>query len=92
MYHISANLALGRREKNIWGTKSSRGRQIGYKRTPKKWQPFLDIKFLCMAPKKLTAGGVPDGNVPPLLNAKHLWVKLYLVQKLKGGYSTYEDF
>ena len=25
MYHTSANLAFGRREKNIWGTKSSRG-------------------------------------------------------------------
>ena len=80
MYHISANLAFGRREKNIRGTKSSRGRQIVYKRAPKKlatFFSFFDIKFSWGANK---INGAPDGNVTPWLNyAKHLWVKLYMV-------------
>ena len=38
MYHISANWGFGRRKKNIWGTKSSSGRQkdFKFKRAPKK--------------------------------------------------------
>ena len=36
MYHISANLELGRRENDIWGYKYKKlqGRQKGYKRAP----------------------------------------------------------
>ena len=59
MNHISANLAFGRREKNVWGN-------IGYKRSPKN--------------KRGGGGRAPDSNVTPLLNAKHFWVKLYMVK------------
>ena len=35
MYHISANLAFGRREKNIWVYKKLQGAPKGYKWTSK---------------------------------------------------------
>ena len=36
MYHISANLAFGRREKNIWGYKKLQGGKKPIRKTDKK--------------------------------------------------------
>ena len=36
MYHISANLAFGRREKNIWGYKKLQGGKKPIRKTEKK--------------------------------------------------------
>ena len=46
MYHISANLAFGRREKNIWGYKKLQGGKKPIRKTEKKWRPFFFFFFL----------------------------------------------
>ena len=38
MYHISANLAFGRREKNIWGYKKLQGGKMPIRKTEKNEQ------------------------------------------------------
>ena len=45
MYHISANLAFGRREKNIWGYKKVQGGKKPIKKPKKKWRPFFFFFF-----------------------------------------------
>ena len=60
MYHISANLAFGRRKKYL-GYKKLQGRQIGYNRAPKKVTTFIFYFVtlsVCRAPKKIA--GTPD--------------------------------
>ena len=56
MDHISANLAFGRREKNIWGYKKLQGGKKPIRKTEKKWRPFFffgdSIKNLWGAAKK----------------------------------------
>ena len=39
MYHMSANLAFGRREKNIWGYKNLQGGKKPIRKTEKKVAP-----------------------------------------------------
>ena len=41
MYHISANLAFGRREKNIWGYKKVQGGKKPIRKTEKKVATFF---------------------------------------------------
>ena len=45
MDHISANLAFGGREKNIWGTKKAPGGQEAYKKNRKKVKTFFFFFF-----------------------------------------------
>ena len=66
MCHISVNLAISRRIKNLWGTKSSRGGKR-LKRGgggQKKCKLFLDTQVVVGAPKK--SAGASNGNVTPL--------------------------
>ena len=61
MDHISANLAFGGREKNIWGYKKLQGGKKPIRKTEKKWRPFFvcfleTVKNLWGAAKK-SAGG-----------------------------------
>ena len=73
MYHISANLAVGRREKNIWGYKKLQGGKKPIRKTEKKVAIFFFFFFLETV-KNLWGGkkmsrGAPNGNVTPLLIA-----------------------
>ena len=63
MYHISANLAFGRREKNIWCTQSSRWRKKALRERQKSGAFNLYIKVF-VGTKKL--GGAPDDSVTSL--------------------------
>ena len=45
MYHISANLAFGRREKNIWGYKKLQGGKKPIRKTEKKVATFFFFFF-----------------------------------------------
>ena len=45
MYHISANLAFGRREKNIWGYKKVQGGKKPIRKTEKKVATFFFFVF-----------------------------------------------
>ena len=45
MYHISANLAFGRREKNIWGYKTLQGGKKPIRKTEKKVATFFFFFF-----------------------------------------------
>ena len=59
MDHISANLAFGRREKNIWGYKKLQGGKKPIRKTEKKVVTFFffgDSKIFVWAAKK-SAGG-----------------------------------
>ena len=65
MDHISANLAFGRREKNIWGYKKLQGGKKPIRKTEKKVATFLfcfleTVKKLWGAAKK--AAGGPGGG------------------------------
>ena len=67
MYHISANLAFGRREKNIWGYKKLQGGKKPIRKTGKKVATF----FFFLETKKFVGAakneqGAPNGNVTPL--------------------------
>ena len=68
MYHISANLAFGRREKNIWGYKKLQGGKKPIRKTGKKVATFFfffgDSKQFVGAAKN--EQGAPNGNVTPL--------------------------
>ena len=76
MYHISANLAFGRREKNIWGYKYLGG-QEAYKKNRKKSGDlffFFFFFFFLETVKNLwgrqkMSRGAPNGNVTPLVEA-----------------------
>ena len=68
MYHISANLAFGRREKNIWGYKKLQGGKKPIRKTEKKVATFF---FFLETVKNLwgrqkMSRGAPNGNVTPL--------------------------
>ena len=52
MYHISANLAFARREKNIWGYKKLQGGKKPIRKTEKKWRPFFFFFFFFGDSKK----------------------------------------
>ena len=69
MYHISANLAFGRREKNIWGYKKLQGGKKPIRKTEKKWRLFFLFFFgdskKCVGAAK-NEQGAPNGNVTPL--------------------------
>ena len=72
MYHISANLAFGRREKIFGGTKSSRGREA-YKKNRKKSGDLFFFLFFLETVKNLwgrqkMSRGAPNGNVTPLIS------------------------
>ena len=45
MYHMSANLAFGRREKNIWGYKKLQGGKKPIRKTEKKVATFFFFFF-----------------------------------------------
>ena len=45
MYHISANLAVGRRKKNIWGYKKLQGGKKPIRKTEKKVATFFFLFF-----------------------------------------------
>ena len=64
MYHISVNIAIGRRKKIFGGTKSSRGRQKDYKRR-KKISTFFFFSFVFYYGAKKSPGA-PNCNVTPL--------------------------
>ena len=52
MYHISANLAFGRREKNIWGYKKLQGGKKPIRKTEKKVATFFFFLFFFGDSKK----------------------------------------
>ena len=77
MYHMSANLAFGRREKNMWVYKQAPGGggQEAYKKTRKK---SGDLFFVCffvffletvknLWGRQKMSRGAPNGNVTPLI-------------------------
>ena len=70
MYHMSANLAFGRREKNIWGYKKLQGGKKPIRKTEKKWRPFFFFFFLETVKnlwgRQKMSRGAPNGNVTPL--------------------------
>ena len=75
MDHISANLAFGGREKNIWGYKKLQGGKKPMRKTEKEKKSgdlffcyfFLEtVKNLWGAAKK-NSRGAPNGNVTPLV-------------------------
>ena len=70
MYHISANLAFGRREKNIWGYKKLQGGKKPIRKTEKKVATFFFFFFFGDSKKFVGAAknkqGAPNGNVTPL--------------------------
>ena len=75
MYHMSANLAFGRREKNIWGYKKLQGSKKPIRKTEKKVATFFFVFFLFFFfgdSKKFVGAakneqGAPNGNVTPLV-------------------------
>ena len=71
MYHISANLAFGRREKFFWGYKKLQGGKKPIRKTEKKVATFFFFFFLETVKKKFVGAakneqGAPNGNVTPL--------------------------
>ena len=72
MYHISANLAFGRREKNIWGYKKLQGgkKPISIRKTEKKVATFFFFFFLETVKnlwgRQKMSRGAPNCNVTPL--------------------------
>ena len=71
MYHISANLAFGRREKNIWGYKKLQGGKKTIRKTEKKVATFFFFLFFLETVKNLwgrqkMSRGAPNCNVTPL--------------------------
>ena len=62
MYHNTAKLAFGRREKNIWGYKKLQGGKKPIRKTEKKVATFfffffLETKKFVGAAKKMSRGG-----------------------------------
>ena len=82
MYHISANLAFGRREKNIWGYKKLQGGKKPIRKTEKKVATFFffleTVKILWRRQKN--EQGAPNGNVTPLGNLSiNQWEVFYIL-------------
>ena len=81
MDHISANLAFGRREKNIWGYKKLQGGgKKPIRKTGKKWRPFF-LPFFLETVKKFwgrqkNQQGAPNGNVTPLMKTTYFLLAL----------------
>ena len=76
MYHISAKLAVGRREKNIWGYKKLQGGKKPIRKTKKKVATFFfffleTVKNLWGRQKM--SRGAPNGNVTPLIEPPFKW-------------------
>ena len=75
MYHISANLAVGRREKNIWGYKKLQGGKKPIRKTEKKVATFFFFFFFFffletvknLWGRQKMSRGAPNGNVTPLV-------------------------
>ena len=61
MYHISANLAFGRREKNIWGYKKLQGGKKPIRKTEKKVATFF-IYFFVDSKKFVGAAKIEQGG------------------------------
>ena len=70
MYHISANLAFGGREKKYLGVQKAPEGQKAYKKTKKKWRPFFFFFFLETVKNEQ---GAPNGNVTPLYITPNLF-------------------
>ena len=73
MYHMSANLAFGRREKNIWGYKKLQGGKKPIRKTEKKVATFFFFFFFFFLEtvknlwgRQKMSRGAPNGNVTPL--------------------------
>ena len=71
MDHISANLAFGRREKNIWGYKKLQGGKKPIRKTEKKVATFFLFFFFLESVKNVWGRqkkqqGAPNSNVTPL--------------------------
>ena len=88
MDRISANLAFGRREKNIWGYKKLQGGKKPIRKTGKKVATFFclffgDIKNFVGGGKK-SSRGAPNGNVTPLVTNMIIVLKmsLFIIYKL----------
>ena len=72
MDHISANLAFGRREKNIWGTKSSRGGgQEAYKKNRKKVATFFFFVLFFGDSKNFVGGGKKISRGHQMVTLRH---------------------
>ena len=56
MYHMSANLAFGRREKNIWGYKKLQGGKKPIRKTEKKVATFFFFFFFLETVKNCGGG------------------------------------
>ena len=75
MDHISANLAFGGREKNIWWYKKLQGGNKPIRKTEKKVATFFFFFFFFWRRQNFCGGrqknqrGAPNGNVMPLLRA-----------------------
>ena len=75
MYHISANLAFGGREKNIWGYKKLQGGKKPIRKTDKKVATFFFLETVKnLWGRQKMSRGAPNGNVTPL----HLVIR-YLI-------------
>ena len=80
MHHISANLAFGRREKNIWGYKKLQGGKKPIRKSEKNVATFfffLFFFFFLETVKNLwgrqkMSRGAPNGNVTPLFTELNL--------------------
>ena len=78
MYHMSAKLAFGRREKNIWGYKNLQGGKKPIRKTEKKvatFSFFFFFFFFLETVKNLwgrlkMSRGAPNGNVTPLIHGR----------------------
>ena len=62
MYHISANLAFGRREKNIWGYKKVQGGKKPIRKTEKKVATFFFFLFFLETKKFVGAAKTEQGG------------------------------
>ena len=77
MDHISADLAFGRREKNIWGYKKLQRGKKPIRKTEKKVATFFCLFFCCFFWRQLkicggrqkNEQGAPNGNITPLLTS-----------------------
>ena len=80
MDHISANLAFGGREKNIWGYKKLQGGKKPIRKTGKKVATFFCFLFfwrqLKICGREKISRWAPNGNVTPL----HGWLQLMNIQ------------
>ena len=74
MDHISANLAFGGREKNIWGYKKLQGGKKPIRKTEKKWRPFFLFCFFGDS-KKFVGGGKKISRGHQMVTLRH-WFRV----------------